>query len=92
LLYESEKFSQKKLAALLLSKVYYYLGEFNAAVEYALGAEDLFDLNKSQSSQYIDTIIGIYYLLTCLSVSLYCHSKHLITWPCLKFAQCRQMH
>ena len=55
-LYEDESFVQRKLAALLASKVYYHLGSYEDSLNYALGAGDLFDVNHS--SEYVDTIIA----------------------------------
>lgn len=55
-LYEDKSFSHRKLAALVASKVYYHLGEFPLARSFALGAEDLFDLN--QDGQFVNTLIN----------------------------------
>ena len=57
LLYEDSKFPNRKLAALVASKVYYHLGEFNDSLEFALKSQDLFDL--SEKSEFVDTMIGI---------------------------------
>lgn len=38
--------------------MYYHLGEFDDAVEFAFGAGKLFDVAHASQSQYIDTIIG----------------------------------
>ena len=57
ILYEREKFSQRQLAALVASKVYYHLGEYQDALTFALGAGKLFDLNAQ--SDYVETIICI---------------------------------
>ncbi len=54
-LYEDEKFSYRNLAALVASKIYYHLGEFDESLNFALGAGTLFDLN--QKNQYTETII-----------------------------------
>jgi len=56
ILYEDKNFSHKKMAALVASKVYYHLGSFEDSLNYALGAEDLFDV--SSSSEYVTTIIA----------------------------------
>ena len=37
-------------------QVYYHLGSFEDSLTYALGAEDLFDVNGH--SEYVETIIG----------------------------------
>ncbi|KAF6144295.1 hypothetical protein GIB67_024522 [Kingdonia uniflora] len=57
-LYEDEEFdqSQRQLAALLVSKVFYYLGELNDSLTYALGAGPLFDV--SEDSDYVHTLIA----------------------------------
>ena len=55
-LYEDTKFKHRCMAALVLSKVYYHLGAFDDSRIYALGADDLFDVNES--SEYVQTIIA----------------------------------
>ncbi|KVI08364.1 26S proteasome regulatory complex, non-ATPase subcomplex, Rpn2/Psmd1 subunit [Cynara cardunculus var. scolymus] len=55
-LYEDEEFDQRQLAALLVSKVFYYLGELNDSLSYALGAGSLFDV--SEDSDYVHTLLG----------------------------------
>ncbi|AET05487.1 putative 26S proteasome regulatory complex, non-ATPase subcomplex, Rpn2/Psmd1 subunit [Medicago truncatula] len=57
-LYEDEEFDQhqRQLAALLVSKVFYYLGELNDSLSYALGAGPLFDV--SQDSDYVHTLLA----------------------------------
>lgn len=55
-LYEDPKFPSQKLAALVASKVYYNLGEFDTSMKYALLAGDKFDL--TQKSEYIETIVS----------------------------------
>ncbi|KAL6189619.1 hypothetical protein ACLB2K_041005 [Fragaria x ananassa] len=57
-LYEDEEFGQhqRQLAALLVSKVFYYLGELNDSLSYALGAGSLFDV--SEDSYYIHTLLS----------------------------------
>ncbi|KAF8402091.1 hypothetical protein HHK36_013043 [Tetracentron sinense] len=55
-LYEDEEFDQRQLAALLVSKVYYYLGELNESLSYALGAGPLFDV--SEDSDYVHTLLA----------------------------------
>ncbi|KRX73172.1 26S proteasome non-ATPase regulatory subunit 1, partial [Trichinella sp. T6] len=56
-LYEDENFPRRKLAALLASKVYYYLGIYKEALKYALYAEELFDVKIH--SEYSETIVAI---------------------------------
>jgi len=55
-LYEDEQFKHRNLAALVASKVYYHLGEFDESMSFALGAGDLFD--SSVSSEYVETIVA----------------------------------
>ncbi|XP_076924514.1 26S proteasome non-ATPase regulatory subunit 1 homolog A-like [Bidens hawaiensis] len=55
-LYEDEDFDQRQLAALLVSKVFYYLGELNDSLSYALGAGSLFDV--SEDSDYVHTLLA----------------------------------
>ncbi|KAB2092407.1 hypothetical protein ES319_A02G028900v1 [Gossypium barbadense] len=57
-LYEDEEFGQhqRQLAALLVSKVFYYLGELNDSLSYALGADPLFDV--SEDSDYVHTLLA----------------------------------
>lgn len=56
ILYEDSSFSQRELAALVASKVYYNLGELDDSLTFALGAGQAFDL--SESSEYVTTIIS----------------------------------
>ncbi|CDH53515.1 probable rpn2-26s proteasome regulatory subunit [Lichtheimia corymbifera JMRC:FSU:9682] len=56
ILYEDPQFSQRELAALVASKVYYHLGELDDSVTFALGAGKFFDL--TEKSEYVDTIIS----------------------------------
>lgn len=55
-LYEDEEFEQRQLAALLVSKVFYYLGELDDSLSYALGAGPLFDV--SEDSDYVHTLLA----------------------------------
>lgn len=55
-LYDDSNFQNRRLAALVASKVYYNLGEYESAVTYALAAEDYF--NISEQSQYVETIVS----------------------------------
>ncbi|XP_072961995.1 26S proteasome non-ATPase regulatory subunit 1 homolog A-like isoform X2 [Typha angustifolia] len=55
-LYEDEEFDQRHLAALVVSKVFYYLGELNDSLSYALGAGPLFDV--SEDSDYAHTLLA----------------------------------
>lgn len=56
MLYENEQFKDRDLAALVASKVYYHLGSFENALQYALGANKLF--NVDESTEYVETIIA----------------------------------
>ncbi|AMD19967.1 HCL184Cp [Eremothecium sinecaudum] len=55
-LYEDNKFQDRNLAALVVSKIYYNLGEYQSAVKYALAAEGYFDVNEK--SKYVETIVS----------------------------------
>uniref|UniRef100_A0A0D3GXK4 26S proteasome non-ATPase regulatory subunit 1 homolog n=1 Tax=Oryza barthii TaxID=65489 RepID=A0A0D3GXK4_9ORYZ len=55
-LYEDEEFDQRQLAALVVSKVFYYLGELDDSLSYALGAGPLFD--PSEGSDYAQTLLA----------------------------------
>ena len=55
-LYEDEHFADRQLAALISSKVYYHLGAYEDAMNFALGAGDRFDV--SVKSEYVDTILS----------------------------------
>lgn len=46
-LFEDEDFSHRELAALVASKVFYHLDDLDDALLYALGAQDLVDVNGS---------------------------------------------
>ncbi|XP_059478914.1 26S proteasome non-ATPase regulatory subunit 1 [Neocloeon triangulifer] len=56
ILYEDQNFAERKLAALVASKVYFHLGSFEDSLTYALGAGNLFDVNSR--TEYVDTIIA----------------------------------
>ncbi|KAL1188769.1 26S proteasome non-ATPase regulatory subunit 1 -like protein B [Cardamine amara subsp. amara] len=57
-LYEDENFDQpiRQLAALVISKVFYYLCELKASLSYALGAGSLFDV--SEDSEYVHRLLA----------------------------------
>lgn len=55
-LYEDENFDKRRLAALLISKVYYNLGDFESSVKYSLFAGEEF--NIEEQSQYIESIVS----------------------------------
>ncbi|KAJ1659158.1 proteasome regulatory particle base subunit, partial [Coemansia sp. RSA 25] len=55
-LYEDESFEHRKLAALVASKIYFHLGEFDDALNFALGADDLFRLEDT--SAYVQTVVN----------------------------------
>ena len=55
-LYESDSFPERELAALVASKVYYHLEEFDDALKYALGAGQRFDV--ASKSEYVETLIA----------------------------------
>ncbi|TVU02681.1 hypothetical protein EJB05_51809 [Eragrostis curvula] len=55
-LYEDGESDQRQLAALLASKVFFYLADFKSALTYALGAGSLFDV--SDDSDYTQTLLA----------------------------------
>lgn len=55
-LFEDNAFDKRNLAALVISKVYYNLGDFDSAVTYALRAGSEFDVDEK--SQYVETIVS----------------------------------
>merc|ERR1719457_364949 len=55
-LYETEDFKHRELSALLASKLYYYLGSMRDAMDYALRAEDQFNIRDS--TEYAVTIVN----------------------------------
>jgi hypothetical protein len=48
--------------------VFYYLGELNDALSYALGAGPLFDV--SEDTDYAHTLLGLHRILTCCLLSV----------------------
>ena len=60
-MYENEQFAERKLAALVASKVYYHLGEYDESMMFALGAGDLFEITAK--NEYVETIICNNYLI-----------------------------
>ena len=55
-LYEDEQFPERELAALVASKVYYNLQEYNESMMFALGAGKLFDVDRE--GEFEDTIVS----------------------------------
>lgn len=55
-LYEDESFPERSLAALVASKIYYHLQEYDESMVFALGAGKLFDIERE--GEFEDTIIG----------------------------------
>jgi 26S proteasome regulatory subunit N2 len=55
-LYEDESFPERNLAALVASKIYYHLQEYDESMVFALGAGKLFDIEHE--GEFEDTIIG----------------------------------
>ncbi|KAA8577089.1 hypothetical protein MFRU_023g00250 [Monilinia fructicola] len=55
-LYEDETFPERQLASLVLAKVYYHLQAYNESMTFALGAGDLFQLDKA--GEFEETIIS----------------------------------
>lgn len=56
-LYEDPAFSGREMAALVASKVFYHLEEYDDALRLALGAGQLFDL--SQRTEYVEKIVAV---------------------------------
>ena len=60
-LYETDELNReaRDSAALLASKVYYYLGEYDEALSFALGAGSAFenDPRGPGSEEYVETIV-----------------------------------
>ncbi|KAI9226748.1 MAG: armadillo-type protein [Piptocephalis tieghemiana] len=57
ILYEDTDFPSRPLAALVASKVYYYLGAYEESLTYALHAGDLFNPSVS-SDPYVETLVA----------------------------------
>jgi 26S proteasome regulatory subunit N2 len=55
--YEDQSFPNRELAALVASKVFYHLEEYDDALRLALGAGRLFDLSKR--SEYVEKIVAV---------------------------------
>lgn len=55
-MYEDDTFSHRELAALVLSKVYYQLQEYNESMVFALGAGKYFNL--ANAGEYEETIVA----------------------------------
>ena len=54
MLYENTKFSDRELAALLVSKLYFQLGDLDESLNYALAAGSQFDIGEA--SEFVETI------------------------------------
>ena len=61
MLYESSELPKptRDLAALLASKVYYYLGDYNEALSFALNAGNAFaeEGRTSGAEEYVETVV-----------------------------------
>lgn len=55
-LFDDESFPHRSLAALLASKIYYNLGDYESSVKYSLLAGDAF--NTSENSEFVQTIVS----------------------------------
>jgi hypothetical protein len=66
-LYESDELPKpaRHAAALVASKVYYFLGEYDEALSFALGSGNAFqaETRTSGSEEYVETIICAYFLV-----------------------------
>ena len=56
ILYEDEAFPERSLAALVVAKVYFHLGEYDDSMAFALNAGGAFDVNGS--SQFVAAIVA----------------------------------
>jgi len=76
-LYESDDLSKaaRDSAALLASKVYYFLGEYDEALSFALGAGSAFEAEARNygAEEYVETIICEYLCLLSLPSPLHQH-------------------
>lgn len=79
-LYESDQLPKgvRDLAALLASKVYYYLGEYDEALSFALGAGSAFEAEARDynSGEYFETVICTFLFLplhTGAPTNMRCH-------------------
>lgn len=81
-LYEDPNFSNRELAALVISKVYFHLGVYDVALNYALGAGLMFDVEIK--SEYVNTIIGKHIFVVGLNAVTLLHQK--------LFSRFRKMH
>lgn len=65
-LYESDELPKpaRHAAALVASKVYYFLGEYDEALSFALGSGNAFqaETRTSGSEEYVETMICAYFL------------------------------
>lgn len=68
-LYESDELPQdaRDAAALLASKVYYYLGEYDEALSFALNAGTAFETEgiTPGAEEYVETVICAFYHQWC---------------------------
>jgi 26S proteasome regulatory subunit N2 len=55
-LHENSAFSDRKLAALVASKVYFHVGALKDSTAFALAAEELFDV--ASASRFVETIVS----------------------------------
>lgn len=81
-LYEEESFPERELAALVVSKVYYQLQEYDESMRFALGAGKLFNIDKP--GEFENTIISRHTSPTA--------SRLLLRWPPLLTCALSEMH
>ncbi|CDW54296.1 26S proteasome non ATPase regulatory subunit 1 [Trichuris trichiura] len=55
-LFEDRTFPERKLAALVASKIYFHLTAYDDALLFAIGAEELFDVDAN--SEYVNTVVA----------------------------------
>ncbi|KAI9647138.1 proteasome regulatory particle base subunit [Ciborinia camelliae] len=71
-LYEDESFPERRLASLVLAKVYYHLQAYNESMTFALGAGDLFQLDNP--GEFEETIIS-----KCVDTYISVSAQHHVT-------------
>ena len=89
-LYEDESFPDRELAALVASKIYYHLQEYNESMVFALGAGKLLDLDHP--GEFEDTIIGASGVYDCGRACLVSYAGHLWNSKLIELLLSSQVH
>lgn len=55
---DDEQFPDRELVALLLSKIYFFLNDYDEALSYALRAGSHFDINSTSHSDFTEILIN----------------------------------